>query len=142
MEAAIREAIERPRMVRFWGVDQLCSPKVVDHVWGDGQKLAYLMPLNTRPNYYVLQMDSKWTSDDMWESGESGDELLEEALSEIGCQFGEITDEWAQELPDDDPELGWPVLRCDCGSEWGEYDDCAIAATASASDAPAQETGA
>lgn len=46
------------RTVRFWGSDHEVTPVLVSEVHGDGLQIVYLEPLFTRPNYYILRIDS------------------------------------------------------------------------------------
>lgn len=57
----LSEFLERetkPQNVRFWGSDYTVTPALVTEVHGDGSQIVYLEPLFTRPNYYILRIDS------------------------------------------------------------------------------------
>jgi len=53
----------RRRKTKFWGRHYFITPRLVDWVHGDGLQLIYFTPLNTRPNYYVVRIDSKVSLD-------------------------------------------------------------------------------
>lgn len=122
MTPEMRAAIETPRMVYWWGRDHLCSPKVVERIFGDGQKLAFFAPTGTRPNYYVLQMDSAWTPDRMRDPVGEGwmgsREFLDEVYDAVQDEFGFYFDD---DEEDGEPEYGWPMLDLNYGCSWGEY---------------------
>lgn len=46
------------RTVSFWGTDYTVTPALVDEVHGDGLQVVWLSSINTRPNYYLLRIDS------------------------------------------------------------------------------------
>ena len=56
--SVIMDYYGRERSVRFWGEDQLITPCLIKEEQGDGMQVVYLQPLDTRPNYYVLRIDS------------------------------------------------------------------------------------
>ena len=69
--AEFLERETKPQNVRFWGSDYTVTPALVTEVHGDGLQIVYLEPLFTRPNYYILRIDSSIALDD--------DESLSEA---------------------------------------------------------------
>lgn len=60
----LRRKVEVPQHVRFWGREYVVTPRFVARVHGDGLLLVALQPLNTRPERYVLRVDSRWDLDD------------------------------------------------------------------------------
>ena len=42
----------------FWGKNITITPALVDEVHGDGLQIVYLSSIYTRPNYYILKIDS------------------------------------------------------------------------------------
>lgn len=112
----LRARIEKPYVTRFWGSEYTITPLLVDEVFGDGQLLMGIQPLNTRPNYYVVRVDSRWSEEcgsDKW-----FDLLDEQIYDAIADQFGASDDE------DDDGHAvheGWPALDLDAGCSWFEY---------------------
>ncbi len=55
-----RAKVEVPYKTRMWGSDYTCDPRFVEEALGDGNVLLGLQPLNTRPNYYLIRVDSTW----------------------------------------------------------------------------------
>lgn len=49
----------RRRFTKFWGQKQIIEPKLVSKIFGDGKQLMYVTPIDTRPNYYIIRIDSK-----------------------------------------------------------------------------------
>lgn len=114
----------KTRSVRFWGKDYMVTPAVVYEHLGDGKKLVAIQPLNTRPDYYLIRVDSSADFD----SCEWYDETLEEIQNAIDEQFGEqervremLQEERGVEyvdLADAPDEMGWPVASWDSGFSW------------------------
>lgn len=48
----------RHRNVRFWGQEYRIKPYLISSIDGDGLQIVYVEPITTRPNYYVLRIDS------------------------------------------------------------------------------------
>jgi len=42
----------------LWGQKSTIKPCLIEGIHGDGLQLVYLEPIDTRPNYYVLRIDS------------------------------------------------------------------------------------
>lgn len=126
--AMLRRLIERRRVVTFWGAKYRIKPLLVDRVLGDGKQLLGFQPLNTRPAYYVIRVDSRWgKGDDDWH------EHVGEIIDAIIGQFSDRERERELLIEDGvDPEkadlayypdeLGWPVFCDDCGYSWFEMD--------------------
>lgn len=116
-----------------WGIEYLVKPAVVSEALGDGRLLLWVQPLSTRPDYYLIRIDSKWI--DL-----NGDEFRDYVQSEI---LDAITEEYSEkerereyleedlaeegiakehmnlDLDGNEARLGWPVLDLDCGFAWG-----------------------
>ena len=106
-----------PKTVKHWGQPvHTHTPVLINATHGDGQCLIYFVPLGTRPDYYIIRVDSavkKMIEDD-------GDEIcdfMEEVIhSMIVNEFGWIYEE------DCDGELierPFPAFDISCGSDWG-----------------------
>jgi len=117
----LRQLIEVEYVCKFWGDDYTITPRLVDRVFGDGKQLIQLEPLNTRPNYYIVRIDSSWNIDNDDDTDLFIDHL-DEIYNAIEEQFGakcQHTD------PDDcgcDEDQGFPVLSADSGVGWDEMD--------------------
>jgi len=108
---ALRRIIERPERVRHWGQYHTIVPAFLPTAIGDGKQWIVLVPLNTRPNYYVCRIDSSHSDKDPdgWL-----DDLylaLEGYFGRGGADDGEEGEEPAE----------WPAVDLDCGSCWGDY---------------------
>lgn len=122
-----RAKVEVPYKTRWWGSDYTCDPRFVDQALGDGNVLLGLQPLNTRPNYYVIRIDSSWHLSCCRECEDKcPDELIDhleeiyEAIDEEYCDVDSIrysneNDIEEGEEPDSDK---WPALDLYCGSSW------------------------
>lgn len=84
----IKELVKEKK-VSFWGVDYMITPALVSEIHGDGLQIVGVESMATRPNYYILRIDSSVdiTSDDFDE-----DEILLQPIEE---EFGNI-DEWKE----------------------------------------------
>jgi hypothetical protein len=111
----LRSRVEVPHKRRMWGQDVQCEPKLVTEVFGDGKKLICLTPTNTRPNYYVVRVDSTWSLSN-WADGELFIDHLDDIYEAIEDEYGRSYDEETEE------HRGWPALSDDSGSSWGEID--------------------
>jgi hypothetical protein len=97
---------------QLWGQPRTVRPALVAKVFGNGKRVIRLMPLHTRPNYYLVRID------DRWDMNNDGDDMclrdhLDEILDEIGEEFGER----------DEDETGcplkrWPELKEEPGVYW------------------------
>lgn len=100
---------------RFWGRNCIITPRLVDWIHGDGLQVIYFMPLNTRPNYYVVRIDSKIDLEN-----DSLLDLLDDLYVAIGDQFGRSYEEWEHENGRTYTRHNyWPALSADSGSCWG-----------------------
>lgn len=126
----LRRRIEVERNIHWWGYDYKVTPRFVLETLGNGRRLLWVQPLNTRPNYYVIRVDSSWVGDEMYEhieevydaiedqygEKEQEREFLAEDLREKGIEpTGENTD-----LDGNEDRLGWPVLSLDSGCAWSD----------------------
>ena len=112
-----------PKTVTAWGHQHTYTPQLIEAIHGDGQCLIYFIPYGTRPDYYIIRVDSavkKMIKDDGDEIRDFLDEIrdfLEEVIySMIVNEFGWIYEE------DCDGELierPFPALNISCGSDWG-----------------------
>ena len=122
MNDLLRAHIEAPHMRSMWGQPCKAEPKLVSQVFGNGQQWICLTPINTRPNYYVVRVDSSWRLSNYAEEGELLIEHLDEIYDAIEEQFGSSYDEETGE------HHGWPALSEDSGSSWGSFDPTEVAA--------------
>lgn len=116
LRVRIREELRRHK-VRFWGRDYFVTPRLVEWAHGDGLQVIYLMPLNTRPNYYVLRVDSKLDLS----SDEFRDLLDVEIYSAIEDEYLPAHEEWTADNGRTYRRHNYfPALDEECGSSWGQ----------------------
>ena len=91
-------------------------PGLVPKVVGNGQCLIYITPLATRPDYYIMRVDSSWEKlikDDGDKIGELIESECVEAIDEeYGLCYWEDDDGIEQHEP-------FPALNESCGWAWG-----------------------
>jgi hypothetical protein len=143
----LRKRIEVQESGEFWGQPYTRIPRFVESFFGDGQQLVCIQPLNTRPNLYVIRVDSivklrddstSTTSDLMMHS------LMDEIYNAIEDEYGSSDDEDEEneddgEDEDEDEETDtpnaaraqeskpWPALNLNAGACWFEYDKKTVA---------------
>ena len=111
--------LTRTRIVSFWGSRYRITPILVDKIFGDGEKVIHLTPLATRPNYYIIRVDSKWDCDNSGE--EAICDHLEELYEAIEEEYGTHIDTWYHENGRTyTKHWPFPALNADCGASWGK----------------------
>jgi len=108
------------REVEFWGRKHTIKPALVARVFGDGGQLIAFAPLDTRPNYYVVRIDSGWCLDN-WDS-----EATDPFNAHIDEVYDAIEDEYGLGYdPDDEDEERYepfPALHDSSGCQWSALD--------------------
>lgn len=104
---------EKPHFRKLWGQRHLTHPKFIRAVLGDGGKLLIVTPINTRPDYYLIRVDSTWETDSTVEAPDHVCDHIDEIYEAIENQFGGNDEDSEERRP-------WPVLSADSGSTWGE----------------------
>lgn len=125
---ALLEKELKPYDTRFWGEDCHISPAFVQDSDGDGLQLIWLSSIDTRPQFYILRIDSHWDVN-------SDDFDLEYMLTRISEEYEDAdwyicidydNDIYVKEGEEDNPDadrytwddLKFPMLRWGGGS-WG-----------------------
>ena len=93
--------------VKFWGKEHVIEPELIDKKFGDGKQCIYIEPLNTRPDFYIVYIDSKIDIDD--------NESVIEYLECEGSVFDHIESEYGM-------SDCFPSLDIDCGYSFGGYE--------------------
>lgn len=106
----LREVLEQPHNVEWWGSTHEARPRLIEYVDGDGRALLAVQPLNTRPHYYVVRIDSaRLLQDDL-------DDFVDHLLSEIELETTRCGDECGQDCAGMHRAGGpWPGLSLDSG---------------------------
>lgn len=86
---SVRLRLERPFKTRFWGCDFVCRPAFCPTVLGDGFQLLALIPLDTRPNYYLIRVHSSWDTSSYEENCIA--DHLDEIYDALEDYFGPMT---------------------------------------------------
>lgn len=117
--AALKKRVEIQEHVRFWGSEYDITPAFVAAFFGDGKQLVAITPLNTRPNYYVIRVDSSWNLSNFQDEPIMGD-YIDEIYDAIEAEYGCMDDrDEEDETPEE--ERGWPMLNSECGSSWSSF---------------------
>jgi len=91
-------------IVKHWGKEYDIEPEIVEKKFGDGKQKIYIQPLNTRPDYYIVFIDSSINLED----NDQTTDYLDEVLEHIEDLFGK--------------GINFPELNLDCGYSWGNLD--------------------
>lgn len=114
--ARLRKVIERRQRATLWGKVYYVTPRLVTEVFGDGRQLIWLAPLATRPNWYVVRIDSRWKLSNH-ETGDLLHDHLDDIYNSIEAEFdvsnsGDV----------DSVTRPWPAFDHSCGCGWGAQD--------------------
>lgn len=122
-----RARVERRYRTSFWGQHYFITPRLCSTIFGDGKQWVFIQPLNTRPNYYVVRVDSLLDLD-VGLPGPAPDirDLLEiegGILDAIEEDYGAHDDDWEDpDQPSEDDKIRpFPALDDSVGVSWGEY---------------------
>jgi hypothetical protein len=109
---AQKEILNTPYKTHFWGQECTCEPVLIDAVLGDGMMLLSFTPLNTRPNYYLIRIDSSWLhcDDGLYDYLDDIYEAIEDQVGPAKFEGDDGEEEQAE----------WPALDDENGSCWAE----------------------
>lgn len=120
---AQQKYITRRQWATLWGQKSMIEPVLIDKHFGNGMKLVAIAPLNTRPNYYLIRVDSSWSERNSDEPciADHIEDICEAIEEECGRKY---------ETDDDDKEImmPWPNLDDECGVSWCDSMDLLEAA--------------
>jgi len=121
---AILDNVCREHVLRFWGSDHTITPVLIEEVHGDGMQLVYFTALATRPNSYVLRIDSNiLISENFEDNDKSLSEKDKAAYREVGeLLMTMIENRWGNvesERENDEDEMVFPALNDSCGFGYG-----------------------
>ena len=112
------QGLVQRRKTRFWGTCHMVTPRLLNWIQGDGLQVIFVTPLATRPNHYVVRIDSKVTDLD---DDEFRDGILGEIYDELEDQFGKAYDEWESDNGRTyERHRYWPAFDDSSGCSWGE----------------------
>lgn len=120
---AIPKRYTRTRKVTFWGAEYTITPAVAKGYLGDGRQILAFQPANTRPERYLIRVDSSWIGDAMYDHIDEVIDALEDEFSEKEREreyliYEEGVDPEEADLANYPDELGWPALSLDSGYCW------------------------
>jgi hypothetical protein len=103
----LRALVEVAETVEFWGQKHTITPRFIEKIFGDGKQLLIVQPMNTRPNYFVVRVDSSPELDVF--------DILDDIVDSAEDEYGYYDDE---ELTDD--EKVFPIVDWTVGCSWSE----------------------
>ena len=122
----LRKVIERPQVRHLWGQPSKVTPRLITRIFGDGKCLLGVQPLDTRPNYFVVRVDSstKDPRDDFpgadWPRiGRPELSLLDQIMDAAEEEYGYHGDEEELDAKGNDARP-FPVVDWGIGCTWGE----------------------
>lgn len=117
----LKERLEKPYMTTFWGARRKVKPVLINRVLGDGNKFLSFTPINTRPQYYLIRVDSSWATsnfDGPVPVGSKIDEIYDAIEEQCGRRY-----EDKYESPTGRPRYNpWPALD-EHGCSWADAED-------------------
>ena len=116
--------LTRKRMVRFWGRRHWVTPALVAKKLGNGKQLIWYEPMDTRPNYYLIFVDSAWNTSNWRRCREHVCDHRDEIRNAIMDEYLKGWETWfsgktGREYRRHNP---FPALSDDCGASWGEIE--------------------
>lgn len=103
----------KPCETKFWGNKHTITPILINKKLGDGKQIIAFQPLNTRPNFYIICVDSSWNVDNHLDDVDHVYEHCDEICAAIEEEYGTH-----REYKND-----FPALADDCGTQWWAIED-------------------
>lgn len=118
----LKKMVEKPYKRRWWGYVHTVEAKLLPQKFGDGKVLLGLQPINSRPQYYVVRIDSKWGDGSDWNSDDFRDliEEVSEAVEDYFCHV-DLEDDDGNRWGDNEELSAWPVADFTLGCSWFEW---------------------
>ena len=110
-ETELRALVERPTKAEHWGAEHDITPRVIGKVFGNGQRLINISPMMTRPNYFVVRVDSA----EDWDVRDVLDDIYEAGEEEFGRYDAD-----EEEDPSVEDEREFPIVDWGAGCCWGK----------------------
>jgi hypothetical protein len=119
--AELRELVEVERDAELWGQRYRVTPRLVEEPIGDGSQLIWFETMDSRPNFWVLRVDSLWDLNNV--AAEQLEEIFEAIEDEYGsCICDEEPDEEDGPTPEEIAACAFPAFHDSTGGcRWGEY---------------------
>jgi hypothetical protein len=109
----LRRLIERPEHCLFWGQPHTITPRLITRTFGDGKQLLCVTPLATRPNYFVVRIDSSVTDPHSHHDSSTKLSFLDEIMDAAEDEYGAYDET-------EKPNAYFPVADWSIGAAWGE----------------------
>ena len=117
--ARLRALIELPERCTFWGDKYVITPRLIARKFGDGKHLLCVTPMATRPNYFVVRVDSTMEyPGDPWPD-DSQVSFIEDVMCAAEEEYGYHGDEEERD-GDGNETRDFPVTDWGIGCAWGE----------------------
>lgn len=120
IHAALKAAVEVPTRTHLWVPEDAIefTPPLCNTVFGDGRALLEIAPMNTRPMYYAVRIDSGWKVDDLMAPTDAPDlrDFIDDIYDALEAQFGDAgphEDDDGNEYFDE-----WPAFDASAGTSW------------------------
>lgn len=114
----LRQLIERPESCIFWGEPYTITPRLIARIFGDGGRLLCVTPMATRPNYFVVKVDS--TPHDPRDPLPGSEvSLLDEIMCAAEEEYGTFGDEEERDVNGDESRP-FPVTDWGVGVSWSK----------------------
>lgn len=130
----LKADVEREEEQVLWGQVYRGTPRLVSEVFGDGKQWVGWRPLASRPNYYVVRVDSRWNLSN-WGRGEPLSDHITDIYQAVEDEFGSADCSSCGEIFGDGDghcdecadmtasDAEWPALDDSVGGcEWFEYE--------------------
>jgi len=116
--ARLRALVERPVRCTFWGSSYVITPRLIAERFGDGKCLLCVEPMATRPNYFVVRVDSMLRyPGDPWPDN-SQVSFIERVMCAAEEEYGYHGDEDERDS-DGNETRDFPVTNWGIGCAWG-----------------------
>lgn len=81
-----------PHMSCLWGQKHRIRPALVSQIFGDGGQVIGFESFDTRPDYYLVRVDSSWSERNCGKDPICNH--INEIITAIECDFGSHRDEY------------------------------------------------
>jgi hypothetical protein len=116
IDRKLRAQLERRQLATLWGTKYFITPRLCDKIFGDGRQLVGFEPLEARPAYYIVRVDSTWDLSNWSRSEDVFADHVEEIWDALEERFG------CARYYDDSPQRlnprPFPAVTSDSGVAW------------------------
>jgi len=118
----LRSLIERQEEAYLWGQPSMVTPRLCGQVFGDGKKLIALSPILYRPRYFVIRIDSSWSTSNRDQCAIGPGDWLDEVYDALEDEYlyWPWADEYKLSKDVDREDENSAIMDFSDGSEWSE----------------------